>query len=51
MRYKILKDASLRESMRKYKEKGDEWWMLFDALIRSSSKDDTWPRYEVLRRK
>lgn len=38
MRYKILKDASLRESMRKYKEKGDERWMLFDALINSSSK-------------
>jgi hypothetical protein len=40
MRYKILKDASLRESMRKYKEKGDERWMLFDALIRSTSKDE-----------
>ncbi len=40
MRYKILKDASLRESMRKYKEKGDERWMLFDALLSSSTDDE-----------
>lgn len=40
MRYKILKDASLRETLRKYKEKGDERWMLFDALLRSSTYEE-----------
>jgi hypothetical protein len=35
-----VKDASLRESMRKYKEKGDERWKLFDALLRSATYDE-----------
>lgn len=40
MKYKIWKESSLRESMRKYKENGDERWMLFDALLRSSTYEE-----------
>jgi len=40
MKYQIMKDASLRESMRKYKDKGDQRWMLFDALLRSSTNEE-----------
>ena len=40
MRYRIVKDASLRESMRRYQEKGDARWELFDALLRSSTYDE-----------
>ncbi len=40
MRDRIVKDASLRESMRKYKGKGYERWMLFDALLSSSTNDE-----------
>ena len=37
MKYKVIKDTSLRESMRRYKENGDDRWVLFDALLRSST--------------
>lgn len=40
MKYKIVKDSSLRKSMHKYKEEGDERWKLFDALLSSSTFDE-----------
>ena len=40
MRYKIVKDASLRQSMTKYRNLGDERWRLFDAILSSTSRDE-----------
>lgn len=38
-KYTVLREASLRESMRRYKDKGDERWELFEALLASSTRD------------
>lgn len=40
MKYRIVKDASLRGSMRKFREKGDERWMLFNAILNSATYDE-----------
>ena len=40
MRYRIVKDASLRESMRRYKANGDERWKLFAARLDASTDDE-----------
>ena len=40
MRYRIVKDASLRESMERYQANDDDRWKLFDALLRSSTYDE-----------
>lgn len=40
MRYKIVKDASLRESMRKNQENGEIRWKLYEALLTSSTYDE-----------
>lgn len=40
VRYKIVKDASLRKSMTKYRNLGDERWRLFDAILTSTSRDE-----------
>lgn len=40
MRYRIVKDASLRESMRKTKGNGEIRWKLYEALLTSSTYDE-----------
>lgn len=40
MRYRIVKDASLRESMRKNKKNGEMRWKLYEALLTSSTYDE-----------
>lgn len=40
MKYKIVRDASLRKSMANYKGKDDERWKLFDALLTSTTYDE-----------
>lgn len=40
MRYRIVKDASLRESMRKNKANGAIRWMLYEALLTSATYDE-----------
>ena len=40
MRYKIIKDASLRSSMKRYQDLGDERWRLFDALLTSRTRSE-----------
>ncbi len=40
MRYRIVKDASLRESMRKNKERGEIRWKLYEALLMSSTHEE-----------
>jgi hypothetical protein len=37
MKYRIVRDASMRKSMADYKEKGDDRWKLFDALLTSTT--------------
>jgi hypothetical protein len=40
MRYMIVKDASLRKSMARYRNLGDDRWRLFDALLTSSTRTE-----------
>lgn len=40
MRYKIVKDSSLRNSMTRYRNLGDERWRLFDALLTSNTRTE-----------
>jgi hypothetical protein len=40
VRYKIVKADSLQKSLTKYQSVGDNRWKLFDALLKSTTKED-----------